>query len=327
MLREASNARNLIDLLPMVRAYGPDGLMFCTDDREPDFIAAEGHINQMVRTAVAHGVSPEDALVMATWNPALFHRLPRLGAIAPGYQADLVVLDDLDRFEPSLVLKRGREPEWAQIRVPEWALRTVRLAPVDANSFRVPAGGSRVRVIRIIPGQLLTDEEIVDGRFNDGRLEADPERDLTKIAVVERHHATGRIGVGFVTGTGLRRGAFASTIAHDAHNIVVVGADDHDMAACVVRLAEIGGGIVVAERGRATADLPLPVAGLMSDRPLEEVTAELRRLESLLQDMGVSLTAPFMALSFLALSVIPKLKITDRGLIDVNRFEVVPVVV
>ena len=264
---------------------------------------------------------------MATWNPALFHRLPRLGAIAPGYQADLVVLDDLDRFEPSLVLKRGREPEWAQIRVPEWALRTVRLAPVDANSFRVPAGGSRVRVIRIIPGQLLTDEEIVDGRFNDGRLEADPERDLTKIAVVERHHATGRIGVGFVTGTGLRRGAFASTIAHDAHNIVVVGADDHDMAACVVRLAEIGGGIVVAERGRATADLPLPVAGLMSDRPLEEVTAELRRLESLLQDMGVSLTAPFMALSFLALSVIPKLKITDRGLIDVNRFEVVPVVV
>ncbi|HKF17448.1 MAG TPA: adenine deaminase [Candidatus Dormibacteraeota bacterium] len=327
MLREASNARNLVDLLPMVRTYGPEGLMFCTDDREPDFIAAEGHINQMVRTAVAHGISAEDALVMATWNPALFHRLPRLGAIAPGYQADVVVLDELDRFEPRLVLKRGREPEWAAIQVPEWALRTVRPAQVDAGSFRVAGGGSRVRVIRIIPGQLLTDQEIAEGRLKDGQLEADPERDLAKIAVVERHHATGRIGVGFVAGTGLRRGAFASTIAHDAHNIVVVGVDDRDMAACVARLTEIGGGIVIAQGGRAVADLPLPVAGLMSDRPLEQVAGALGRLEGQLQGMGVSLTAPFMALSFLALSVIPKLKITDRGLIDVDRFEIVPVVV
>ena len=326
MLREASNARNLVELLPLARDYGPEGLMFCTDDREPDFIAAEGHINQMVRKAVAHGVRPEAALVMATLNPASFHHLPRLGAIAPGYQADVVVLEDLERFEPRLVLKRGREPEWGSIQAPEWARRTVRIALVDARSFQIAASGSRVRAIRLIPGQLLTEGEITDGRVRDGLVEADPEHDLTKIAVVERHHATGRIGIGFVTGTGLRRGAFASTVAHDAHNIVVVGLDDQDMAACVARLAEIGGGIVVADGGRPVDDLPLTVAGLMSERPLEEVAAALRRLERRLEDMGVSLPAPFMALSFLALSVIPKLKITDRGLIDVDRFEVVPAV-
>ena len=326
MLREASNARNLVDLLPLVAAYGTEGLMLCTDDREPDFIESEGHVNQMVRTAVAHGVRPEDALVMATWNPAQYHRLPRLGAIAPGYQADLLVLEDLERFEPSLVLKRGREPAWSSIAVPEWVCRTVRAAPVDAGSFRVPASGDRVRAIRIVPGQLLTGEEVLAAPVRDGSLQADPGRDLAKIAVVERHHATGRIGVGFVTGTRLRRGAFASTVAHDAHNIVLVGVDDGDMAACVARLADIGGGIVVADDSRVVDELPLPVAGLMSDRPLAEVAGALRRLEGRLREMGVDLESPFMALSFLALSVIPKLKMTDRGLVDVDRFQTVPAV-
>lgn len=326
MLREASNARNLVDLLPLLEHGGTEGLMFCTDDREPDFIAAEGHINQMVRTAVAHGVRPEDAIVMATWNPAKYHRLRRLGAIAPGYQADVLVLDDLHRFEPRLVLKRGREPEWPQLEVPDWVRYSVRPAPVTQGSFRLAATGPRARVIRIIPGQLLTGEEVAEVPQRDGALTAEPDRDLAKIAVVERHHATGRIGLGFVAGTGLRRGAFASTVAHDAHNIVVVGVDDADMAACVTRLTQIGGGIVIAEGGRAVDDLPLPVAGLMSDRPIEEVSTSLSRLEGRLQQMGVPLSAPFMAVSFLALSVIPKLKITDRGLIDVDRFEVVPVV-
>ncbi|HEY4025267.1 MAG TPA: adenine deaminase [Candidatus Dormibacteraeota bacterium] len=328
MLREASNARNLLELLPLVERCGPEGLMFCTDDREPDFIAAEGHINQMVRLAVAHGVRPTDALVMASWNPAQYHRLAGLGAIAPGYQADVLVLDDLERFEPRLVLKRGRPPEPASVPVPEWMRRTVRPAPVDAGSFRVSAAdGARVRVIRVIPGQLLTGAEVMHGRVRHGSLEADPERDVAKVAVVERHHGTGRIGVGFVTGTGLRRGAFASTVAHDAHNIVVVGTDDASMAACVGRLAEAGGGIVVAEAGVAVDELPLSVAGLMSDRSLEEVAADLRRLEGRLATLGVHLDSPFMALSFLALSVIPRLKITDRGLIDVDRFEIVPIVV
>jgi adenine deaminase len=297
--------------------------MFCTDDREPDFIEAEGHVNQMVRVAVANGVRPEDALVMASWNPAQFHGLRGLGAIAPGFQADLVVLEDLVRFEPRLVLKRGREPAFASVPVPEWVCRTVRPAPLHPGSLRVPAGSGRARAIRVIPGQLLTAEEVVDGRVVGGCLEADRDRDLAKIAVVERHHATGRVGVGFVTGTGLRGGAFASTVAHDAHNVVVVGMDDGSMAACVQRLVELGGGVVVAEGGRAVDDLPLPVAGLMSDRPLAEVAAGLRRLERRLRDLGVGLESPFMALSFLALSVIPRLKITDHGLIDVDRFEVV----
>jgi adenine deaminase len=323
MLREASNARNLVDLLPLVHEFGPEGLMLCTDDREPDFIEAEGHVNQMVRVAVAHGVRPEDALVMATWNPAQFHRLPGLGAIAPGYQADLVVLDDLVRFEPRLVLKRGREPQFATIPVPEWARRTVRPAPLRPGAFGVPAGGGQARAIRVIPNQLLTAEEAVEGRVAGACLESNPDRDLAKIAVVERHHATGRVGVGFVTGLGLREGAFASTVAHDAHNVVVVGMDDRSMAACVERLVELGGGIVVARGGRAVADLPLPVAGLMTDRPLAEVAARLRALEATLRDLGVRLESPFMALSFLALSVIPHLKITDHGLIDVDRFELV----
>jgi adenine deaminase len=153
---------------------------------------------------------------------------------------------------------------------------------------------------------------------------ADPARDLVKIAVLERHHASGRVGLGFATNVGLRRGAFASTVAHDAHNIVVLGVDDRDMAACAIRLAEIGGGIVIAEGGRVVEELPLPIAGLMSDRPLGEVYERLRSMEGRLKTMGVTMSAPFMAVSFLALSVIPELKITDRGLVDVNRFELVP---
>jgi len=324
LLREASIARNLRDLLPLVKKYGTDRCAFCTDDREPDFIVEQGHINQMVRVAVEEGVSPEDALVMATINPALCHRLWRLGAIAPGYQADILVLDDLRSFNPRQVLKRGGSPRFVEVKVPEWVRQTVSLAPVDASSFRVPAGPKQVRVMRVVPAQLLTGVEIVEPTVRDSCVVADPSRDLVKIAVVERHHASGRVGLGFATNVGLRRGAFASTVAHDAHNIVVLGVDDADMAACVMRLAETGGGIVVAEGGRVVEELPLPIAGLMSDRPLAEVHERLRSLENRLAGMGVTMASPFMTLSFLALSVIPELKITDRGLVDVGRFEVVP---
>ncbi len=324
MLREASIARNLRDLLPLVKRYGPARCMFCTDDREPDFIVEEGHINQMVRIAVAEGISPEDALVMATIHPAIYHRLRHLGAIAPGYQADILVLDDLVSFKPRLVLKRGAEPRFVKLDVPEWVRQTVSLGPVDASSFRIAAGPRKIRVIRVVPAQLLTGVDLVEPVVRDGSLVADPARDLVKIAVLERHHASGRVGLGFATNVGLQRGAFASTVAHDAHNIVVLGVDDRDMTACALRLAEIGGGIVVAEGGKVVEELPLPVAGLMSDRPVAEVHERLRSMERRLKDMGVTMTAPFMTLSFLALSVIPELKITDRGLVDVTRFELVP---
>jgi adenine deaminase len=298
--------------------------MFCTDDREPDFIVEEGHINQMVRVAVDEGISPEDAVVMATLNPATYHRRWRLGAIAPGYQADILVLDDLRSFNPRLVLKRGAPPRFVKLEIPHWVKQTVNLAPLDGSSFRIPAGPKAVRVIRVIPAQLLTGVDVIEPRVEDGSVVADVARDLVKIAVVERHHATGRIGLGLATSVGLKRGAYASTVAHDAHNIVILGVDDHDMAACAMRMAEIGGGIVIAEGGRVVEELPLPVAGLMSDRPLAEVHERLRSMERRLGTMGVTMNAPFMTLSFLALSVIPELKITDQGLVDVNRFELVP---
>ncbi|OLE78473.1 MAG: adenine deaminase [Actinobacteria bacterium 13_1_20CM_2_65_11] len=324
MLREASIARNLRDLLPLVKQFGSERCMFCTDDREPGFIVEEGHINQMVRVAVEEGISPEDAVVMATINPATYHRLWHLGAIAPGYQADILVLDDLVSFRPRQVLKRGEPPRFTKLEVPEWVRQTVYLAPVDADSFRIASGPKRIRVIRVIPGQLLTGTEIAEPAVRDGGIIADPARDLVKIAVVERHHATGRIGLGFATNVGLQRGAFASTVAHDAHNIVVLGVGDADMAACACRLADIGGGIVIAEGGRVVDELPLPVAGLMSDQPLAQVHERLSSMERRLADMGVTMAAPFMTLSFLALSVIPELKITDRGLVDVTRFQLVP---
>jgi len=324
MLREASIARNLRDLLPLVKQYGTERCMFCTDDREPSFIVEEGHINQMVRVAVAEGVSPEDAIVMATINPAGYHRLWHLGAIAPGYQADILVLDDLVSFKPRHVLKRGAPPRFAKLEVPEWVRQTVHLAPVAASSFLIASGPMRIRVISVIPGQLLTGTEIAEPKVRDGEIVADPARDLVKIAVLERHHASGRMGLGFATNVGLRHGAFASTVAHDAHNVVVLGVDDADMAACACRLAEIGGGIVIADGGRVVEELPLPVAGLMSDQPLADVYERLRSMERRLVGMGVSMTAPFMTVSFLALSVIPELKITDRGLVDVTRFQLVP---
>src|SRR5438309_4298457 len=327
MLREASIARNLRDLLPVVKQFGTDRCMFCTDDREPGFIVEEGHINQMVREAVAEGISPEDAIVMATINSAMYHRLWHLGAIAPGYQADILVLDDLRSFTPREVLKRGAPPRFVKLTVPEWVRQTVYLAPVSASSFHIPAGPRHIRVIGIVPGQLLTRSVVTEPSVRDGAIVADPARDLVKIAVLERHHASGRAGLGFATNVGLKRGAFASTVAHDAHNIVILGVDDRDMAACAARLAEIGGGIVIAEGGKAVEELPLPIAGLMSDRPLAEVHERLRSMERRLAAMGSTMAAPFMTLSFLALSVIPELKITDRGLVDVGRFELVPLAV
>src|SRR3989440_5181549 len=324
LLREASIARNLRDLLPLVKTHGTDYCAFCTDDREPDFIVEQGHINQMVRVAVEEGISPEDAVVMATINPATYHRLWQLGAIAPGYQADILVFDELKSFHPRQVLKRGAPPRHVKVEVPEWVRQTVSLAPLDATSFRIPAGPKKIRVIRVIPAQLLTGVEAVEPRVMEGCVVADLARDLVKIAVVERHHATGRVGLGVATHVGLKRGAFASTVAHDAHNIVILGVDDRDMAACAMRLAEIGGGIRGAEGARGVEGLPLPIAGLMSDRPLLEVPERLRSMEKRLHGMGVTTASPFMTLSFLALSVIPELKITDRGLVDVDRFELVP---
>ncbi|MBA2312318.1 MAG: adenine deaminase [Actinobacteria bacterium] len=331
LIREASNARNLLSLLPLVERYGPESCAFCTDDREPDFLVREGHINQMCRLAVKNGIAVEDAILMASLHPARYHGLTDRGAIAPGYRADFFLAPDLQEFKPSKVFKDGRlavddgvVADFPRSEVPLWVRRSVRNAPVAAGDLAIQSDGSPVRVIGIIPGQLLTNAEVATPRTDKGHAVADPQRDLAKIAVVERHHATGRIGKGFVTGFGLKRGAFASTVAHDAHNIVVVGTSDEDMVACIDRLAETGGGIVVAEGGSVREELRLPVAGLLSDQPYEQVLRDMDRVLELLGTLGVTIESPFMSLSFLALSVIPALKVTDRGLIDVDAFEIVP---
>jgi adenine deaminase len=207
---------------------------------------------------------------------------------------------------------------------PAWVRDTVRIARLGPESFRLEALGERVRAIGLIRDQILTEHLVLTPSVQDGAVVADPERDLAKIAVVERHHATGRIGLALVRGFGLRRGAVATTVAHDAHNIVAVGMSDGDMALCVERLAEIGGGIVIYEDGELRGELALPVAGLMSEEPAASVVESLDHLHAALQELGSTLAAPFMTLSFLALSVIPALKITDRGLVDVERFSLVP---
>jgi adenine deaminase len=325
LIREASGARNLDALLPLVAEYGPHRLAFCTDDRDPDHIVSEGHLNSMVRAAVAAGVDPKDALVMASHHAATWHGLGDRGAVAPGYLADLLLLPDLHEFRPHLVLKAGRPvADIAAAAVPDWVRNTVRVATLTSGDLRIPwDGGGRMRVIGVLPGQIVTEALAEEPRVVDGAACADPDRDLAKIAVIERHLGTGRIGLGFVRGLGLQRGAIASTVAHDAHNIVVAGVDDDDMVRAARRLAELGGGMVAVHDRGVRAELALPVAGLMSAAPAEQVVAESRALADAARALGCTLEAPFHSLGFLALSVIPALKITDHGLIDVDRFEVV----
>ncbi|MGH3071915.1 MAG: adenine deaminase C-terminal domain-containing protein, partial [Gaiellaceae bacterium] len=321
LIREASAAKNLRALAPLVAEFGPSRMAFCTDDREPEHIAEDGHVNAIVRDAVSYGIAPADALVMASHHPALWHGLDTLGAIAPGYQADLLLLPDLERFVPEIVLKRGRAAdEIPATPVPEWVTQSVRCRPVAVDDFRIEWAGGRARVIGLVPGQIVT-ESLVE-EFSEAS--ADPERDLAKIAVIERHLGTGRIGLGLVKGFGLARGAFASTFSHDAHNLVVVGMSDEEMARAVERLVEIGGGLVVVDGDSIAAELPLPVAGIVSDRSLDEVIEASGATVAAVHALGSRVESPFQSLAFLALSVIPSLKITDHGLVDVDRFELVP---
>jgi len=330
MIREGSAARNLAALLPMVLEHGPGNSMLCTDDREPDQLLYEGHINDVIRKAVALGCPPADAVVMGTLNAARYHRLYEHGAVAPGYLADIVAVKDLERFRPVKVWKRGRLVAEAgramqipRVEAPDWMRGSVRVPELTAGHFRVKAAGP-IRVIGVEPGEIVTRALILQPASRDGEAVADPQRDLAKAAVIERHKGTGRIGLGFVQGFGLHRGALASTHAHDAHNVVVVGVDDADMAAAVNRLAAIGGGQVAVAGGEIVGEVPCPIGGLVSDRPVEEVAAAVEHMEKAASELGVTMPSPFMAISFLALSVVPELKLTDRGLVDSTRFELVP---
>jgi adenine deaminase len=333
MIREGSAARNLEALLPLVREYGPTNCLLCTDDLEPDQLLEHGHVNDVVRKAVALGCPPADALVMATLNAARYHRLHELGAVAPGYLADVVALPDLESFRPAKVWKRGRlvaedgrSVDVDRVEAPEWMRGSIRVRDLTARDFEIVAA-PRVRVIGVEPSSIVTRALVDEPGRRDGVAVADPDRDLAKIAVVERHLETGRIGLGFVRGFGLRRGALASSHAHDAHNVVIVGVDEDDMARAANRLREIGGGQVAVAGGQIVGEVPCPIGGLLSDLRVEEVASRFRAMEHATEDLGVTLPSPFMAMSFLALSVVPELKLTDRGLVDVNRFELVPLAV
>jgi adenine deaminase len=330
MIREGSAARNLEALLPLVLEHGPGNCLLCTDDREPDHLLYRGHINDVMRKAVALGCPPYHAIVMGTLFAARYHRLYEHGAVAPGYFADIVAVPDLEGFRPTAVWKRGRlvahegvAVDIPKVSAPDWMRGSVKIRTLTEEDFRVRANGP-VRVIGVEAGQIVTKSLLADPAQQDGLAVADPGRDLAKIAVVERHRETGRIGLGFVSGFGLKRGALASTHAHDAHNVVVVGVDEADMAVAVNRLRDIGGGQVAVAYGQPVAEVPCPIGGLLSDRPVEEVAEAVSRMERASQELGVTLPSPFMAMSFLALSVVPELKITDRGLVDTVNFELVP---
>lgn len=336
LIREATNAHNLHALLPMIDAHNNRRLCFCTDDRIPSDLIDQGAIDYMVREAIRFGIPPITALRMATLNTTEWFGLHDRGAIAPGRRADLVVCDDLEAFRPRLVFAGGRlvaedgimrvAVDAGAVAIPPAVSATVNLR-WDAVDLRIPATGRRVRVIGSLPDQLVTEERILPATVQDGLAVADPARDVLKMAVIERHKASGAQGLGFIQGFGLRRGAMAGTVAHDHHNLVVIGADDASMLAAARAVVAMGGGLVVAEGEEVRAALPLPVAGLMSDRPIAEVRRDYDALIAAAQTLGSQMHDPFMAMSFMALEVIPKLKLTDQGLVDVAQFAIVPLFV
>lgn len=332
MIRQGSTAHNLEELLPLVMPGNASHCFFVTDDRHPLDLLSRGHIDAILTQARPQELLPPVTLVqMATLNTARHFRLWDLGAVAPGYRADLVVLEDLEQFRVVQVFKDGRlvaregtlleEALPAQRPMPPTAMR---VPDLRAERFSVPAGGSRVRVIGVVPGQVFTRQLVAEARLEAGLAVADPEHDLLKIAVVERHRGTGNIGLGFVQGFGFRRGAMASSVAHDSHNIVVVGCSDAEMARAVEAVVHLGGGQVVVAGDEVLAELPLPIAGLMSDRPLEEVRDRLAEMDQAAGELGCRVASPLMTMAFLALVVIPELKVSDRGLVDVQAFDFVP---
>lgn len=334
-IREGSAARNLEALLPAVTAANGHLFSFCTDDRHPADLHEEGHIDHVVRRAVALGLDPCRAIAMGSINTARHYGKRDLGAIAPGFRADLMIFDDLERPRARIVMHdgvvvardgemtmtseaagRSKEPPVSDVRVP---------AGLSEASFCVAVRkpGANIRVVRMVPGQIVTGERVMPPRVERGGIVADAGRDIVKLAVIERHKGTGNIGIGFVTGFGLRAGAIASTVGHDSHNLAVLGVNDSDMLVAARALAACGGGQCAVRDGRVLAMLELPIAGLMSDRPAMEVIERQRELLRATHALGCVVPDPFMPLSFMCLPVIPKLKVTDLGLVDVEKFAVV----
>lgn len=321
MIREGSGQHNLRDILPLVNDHTYPRCCFASDDRDPATLLEDGHMDAILRLAIASGLDPIRAIRMATLTPAEYWRLPGYGLVAPGYQANLVVFDRLDDIRPRLVLFGGAVVgEEGQPRfdittpIPDSLLNTVRIGSLTSDDLRLPAAEEMVAV-GAIPGQIVTRKLTVRPTVEDGAAVADTSRDLLKLVVVERHHMTGRVGVGLVNGFGLQRGALATSIAHDAHNIVAVGTNDADLLVAIQAVAALQGGLVAVADGEVLESLALPVAGILSPQPVEEVATAHHRLEDAARALGSTVPAPFGLLSFMALSVIPEARVTDQGLV------------
>ena len=331
-VRESTAARNLRALLPAVTEQNSRRCAFCTDDRHPADLLDEGHLDHLIRLAVAEGLHPITAIQMATLNPAEWFRLRDRGAIAPGKRADLVVFSNLKDFHAEMVFSGGTLVAQEGSTIGDWPAPAVDDANVrdtvhvdwEHLSFAIPAAGERMRIVGVVPDQVVTEHLIEPAQVVDGLAVADPKRDLLKLAVIERHLGTGNVGLGFVRGLGLKRGALAGSVGHDCHNLTVAGCDDGSMLTAARAVGKMGGGLVAAAGEDVLASVPLPIAGLMSGQPVESVRRQMDHLIAVAHDLGSALHDPFMALGFLALEVIPALKLTDQGLVDVDKFDFVP---
>ena len=326
MIREGTGAKNLKDLLPVINERTADRIMWCTDDRHPHDICAQGHIDFMIRTAILNGIDPITAIQIGTLHPARYFGLKQLGAIAPGHRADMMVFSDLKNMTAEEVYCGGSLVA-ADGSVTRDIFSTGSAACPSAINvksgsidFTIPAAKKKIRVIELVPEQISTRQAEHEASIEKGFAVSDTSTDILKIAVVERHKATGNIGKGFVSGFRLKKGAFAGSVAHDSHNIIVVGTCDEDMKIAVERIIEMNGGLSAVNEQTVIADLPLPIAGLMSVEPLEIVRNQMDAMTNAARTMGAVVPDPFMILSFLALPVIPELKLTDRGLFDVKQF-------